>query len=486
MKNICKICISLLFAIIMAFSGINCSVSAAEVLQPAAIASEATVSISATKTTLEQGDAQTLSCIVSPSGGTTTFYSSNPSVATADQYGVVTAHAIGTATITARYLYNNYVYVDSVTFEVVPKSYILGIKNGTSYYIMNHSSKRLMGLATASDAALTNVNTGALTESARYQWIAEMQTDERFQLVSAYSATGKCLDVTGSNVDIYTKNGADYTKFTIERVNSEPYEGLYLIKQGSKYVEQTSNYDVRVTETLSTSCYWSFMAVPKQYAELFGHYYPEGSGYFNTNRNYMYFRTVFNSYDYAMSWSYTNNSPTAAYNCMIKRDDVFVFAGHGDNGSITFFNDEGENRGCIAISSSFATGEDLGSDKKYISMIEYNGLSHARAIIYLGCETGSDEGIYNIVDKTYEKGAHFVLGIEEIVCDDDMDIWLEYFLEGIAQGKNIKDAMKYVDENFTDFDVTVEDAAGNSVTTVYETMPTYTRGDSSQYLAIPN
>ena len=471
----------------MAFSGINWSVSAAEVLQPAAIASEATVSISATKTTLEQGDAQTLSCIVSPSGGTTTFYSSNPSVATADQYGVVTAHAIGTATITARYLYNNYVYVDSVTFEVVPKSYILGIKNGTSYYIMNHSSKRLMGLATASDAALTNVNTGALTESARYQWIAEMQTDERFKLVSAYSATGKCLDVTASNVDIYTNNGADYTKFTIERVNSGSYEGLYLIKQGSKYVEQTSNYDVRVTETLSTSCYWSFMAVPKQYAELFGHYYEVGSeGYFNTNRNYTYFRTVFNLYDYAMSWSYTNNSPTAAYSCMTKRDDVFVFAGHGDNGAITFFDDDGINRGCIAISSSFAGDEDLGADKKYISMIEYNGLSHARAIIYLGCETGSDEGIYNIVDKTYEKGAHFVLGIEEIVCDDDMDNWLKAFLDAIAAGKNINEALEYVDRTVRNFDVTYKDDEGNVVTNVYTTMPIYTRGDSSQYLAIPN
>ena len=66
---------------------------------------------------------------------------------------------------------------------------------------------------------------------------------------------------------------------------------------------------------------------------------------------------------------------------MTQRDDVFVFAGHGDKGSITFFNDEGENRGCLAINSTFADDANLGADRKYISMIDYNGLSHARAII---------------------------------------------------------------------------------------------------------
>ena len=489
MKRIYKICISLLLLTIMAFNGVNWNANAVEILQPNAAIPEATVFLTTTKTTIEQGDTQALTCTIRPTGGTTAFFTSNSSVATVDQYGIITAHSVGTATITVRYLYNGYLCTDSIEFTVVPKSYVLGMKNGTSYYIMNYSSKRLMGLETASDASLTNVHTGELTENARYQWIAEMQTDERFQLISAYSATGKCLDITGSNVDIYTNNGAEYTKFTIERENSGTYQGLYLIKQGSKYVEQTSNYDVRATETLSPSCYWSFMAVPLQYAELFGHYYPIGNDdneYFNTNRNYTYFRTVFNSYDYATSWSYTNNTPTAAYNCMTKRDDVFVFAGHGDNGSITFFNDEGENRGCLAINSTFADDANLGADRKYISMIDYNGLSHARAIIYLGCETGSEVGAYNIVDKTFEKGAHFVLGIKQIVCDDDLDEWLKYFLKGIAQGKNIDETMDYVDQNVRDFDVTWKDDNGQTHTTVYETMPIYIRGDSSQYLAIPN
>ena len=46
--------------------------------------------------------------------------------------------------------------------------------------------------------------------------------------------------------------------------------------------------------------------------------------------------------------------------------------------------------------------------------------------------------------------------------------------------------MDYVDQNVRDFDVTVSDASGNQYTTLYATMPIYTRGDSSQYLAIPN
>lgn len=482
MKKICRICIALFVSAVMIFGGTNWSSGAVNIVSPTQIVPSATIDLNTTKTTIEQGDIQALGCVVTPSGGTTSFTSSNSSIATVDQLGIITAHSVGTATITARYSYNGGVYTDTVTITVVPRSTVQGIQNGTFYYIMNYSNGKLMGLQTASDANNTNVHVGDITQNTRYQWIAEVQTDGKIQFINVYSPTKKCLNVTnGYNLDIYTDSNQSYQKFTVERVNDSEsdYDGLYTIKNGNMYLGKSTTNSVWLKSTLSSDCYWSFMAVPLQYAEFFSFDYPLEGHRFQTNANYAYFKTVFDSYNYATSWSYENNYAFAAYDCMTKRDDVFVFAGHGSPGQIAFFNFEGICTGAISAARGIRPSASTATDMKYISDIEANGLSHARAIIYLGCETGANhsEGSVNLVDRTFNKGAHFVLGVEVVVYASHHNEWLQYFLENIEQGYNIEDSIYYA----------TEDLGGIIVEGVnYTEIPLYTRGDSSQYLAIPN
>ena len=478
MKNTFKTYVTILLSLIIILNSIRFDAVAVGNIVSRGVG-VVTTKIEACRTTMEEGDKQSLRLTASHLGGTMTWSSSSPSVATVDSVGVVSAISPGITTITSRYSYNGAIYTDTITIEVFDKSNVVGIENGRNYYIMNYSGKRLMGLATASDLNLTNVNTGERTENTRYQWVTEQQTDGTFQLISTYSSAGRCLDVTGSNVDIYADSGASYQKFTIERVTSEPYEGLYLIKHGEKFVAQESDYDVRLTETKTASCYWSFMAVPKQYAEFFCHEYPIGNDLFQTNLNYTYFRNVFNSLNYATSWSYTNNTATAAYNCMTKRDDVFIFSGHGNAGMIAFYEEENGAGICTGSISSNAWIT-AGEDNKYISSIEANGLNHARAIIYFGCETGktfnrNNLSYHNLVDETFEKGAHFVLGVEEVIYANHHNEWLEYFLDAINSGMNIVESVEYAKNTLGP--ITVEGVN-------YAKIPLYTRGDDSQYLAI--
>ena len=415
-----------------------------------------------------------------------TWSSSSPSVATVDSNGVVTAIADGTTTITSYYTYSGAVYTDTITIEVFNKSTVVGIENGRDYYIMNYSSKRLMGLETAANANFTNVHTGARTENSRYQWKTDMYSDGTFKFVSVYSSTNRCLDVTDGNVDIYTDNNGPYLKFTIERVTSGDYAGYYLIKHDSQYVAQESNYNVCVTDTLSPACYWSFMAVQKGYAEFFClEYSIEGENEpFQTSRNYSYFRNVFNNSGY-FSWSYIGNTPTAAYNCMTSRDEIFVYAGHGSNGMIAFIDTQGVVKGSISVNSWVYTGD----DRKYISSIQDNGLNHARMVIYLGCNTGapyvrSSLSEYNLVDDTFDKGAHFVLGVTKIICNNHMNDWLKYFLDELATGANIENSI--LEANMRTGTISV-DLNNNQVlesNEIYTEMPLHTIGDKLQYLDI--
>ena len=482
MKKTCRICIALFVSVVMVFSGTNWSSGAVDIISPTQIVPIVTVDLSTTKTTIEKGDAQTLKFVVAPSGGTKSFSSSNSSVATVDQYGVVTAVNVGTATITARYTYSGTVYTDTVSITVVPKSTIIGIQNGTLYYIMNYSNKKLMGLETASDTNNTNVHVGDINQNTRYQWVAEVQTDGKIQFINVYSPTKKCLNVTnGYNLDIYADSDQSYQKFIVERVNDSEsdYDGLYTIKNGNMYLGKNTTNSVCLKSTLSSDCYWSFMAVPKQYAEFFCHEYPIGGDLFQTNLNFMYFRDVFNSLNYATSWSYENNSATAAYNCMTKRDDVFIFSGHGNAGMIAFYKEE-NGAGICTGSISTNVWSSTGEDNKYIISIEENGLNHARAIIYFGCNTGatnygSPGAATNLVDETFEKGAHFVLGVEAVINTNHHNEWIRSFLENIEQGYNIEDSIYFATEELGS--ITVEGVS-------YTEIPLYIRGDDSQYLAI--
>ena len=175
MKNILKTRVAILLLVVLFFNGIRFNSVAVEGIVPRGV-DVVTTEIEACRTTMEEGDKQSLRLTASHLGGTMTWSSSSPSVATVDSVGVVSAISTGITTITSRYSYNGAIYTDTITIEVFDKSNVIGIENGRDYYIMNCSTKRLMGLATASDLNYTNVNTGARDANTRYQWFIEQQT----------------------------------------------------------------------------------------------------------------------------------------------------------------------------------------------------------------------------------------------------------------------------------------------------------------------
>lgn len=111
-------------------------------------------------------------------------------------------------------------------------------------------------------------------------------------------------------------------------------------------------------------------------------------------------------------------------------------------------------------------------------------------ILYLGCETGCDGvsnlgvSTCNLIDETYEKGAHFVLGVTEVMYNTTLDDWLYCFLDAIYTRQNIDGAIDFANDVMGTIVYPEYDAQGNKIDTEIEGLPIYSRGDSLQYLNI--
>jgi hypothetical protein len=419
------------------------------------------VEVSASPTYMLVGQTKQLSCSTNPSGLSVSWSSSNPSIATVNSSGLVTAVSEGTVQITATYT-NSSTGISTSGFVVLYIKDSLGIKDNTKYYIMNYDSLRYLSLESALDENLTNVCTQERSTSNLSQWKTEQQTDGTFQLINVYSPTGKTLDITGTNIDIYTDNNAHYQKFTIYRINSGTYQGLYYIRYGNYYVAQDASYNVYLTASYSSNVVWSFMAVDTRFANYYSIEYPDTRG-----RSFQYKATM-------ESFGYTSNnwhctSASQAYSLLSNTNDIFTVLVHGalaapGQGKATIvFEDNAQNEiGRIIANSAIRKN----ADNFAIDDLERNALALERCVLYLGCCTGQtytvDNVSYNLVESTYNKGAHFVLGTLEIVqwvlVYDFFDIFLEE-----CKTKNISDSMSCILNDDPLFQV-------------------YTIGDSSQFL----
>ena len=370
---------------------------------------------------------------------TVSWSSSDTTVMRVTQAGIVTGRKQGAAQITATCTDSEgFSQIDSLWLVVLDD---VGISDDSEYYIMNAQSSRFLSLETSTDVDLTNVITAQRSFSFSSQWKTEKQSDDTYQLISVLSPTGKCLDITNTNVDIYTDNNASYQKFSVCRAIGGDYQGLYTIRYGNYFVAQDNNYNVFLSTTCNANSYWSFiLARDGGQAHLFTTRYTEtlsdgSTKYFDTTEENSYFISTAQQLDF-LPQVYINSTAQVAYESL-KTGEFFIFNGHGDPGVIYFQNSVGVTTGVLGTSSSGAHEE---TDRR-ISDYADNALSNAQCVLYLGCSTGVDIGTHNLVTNTYEKGAHFVLGTTETVVIGESNLFLEGFLQAATQDVSIDECI---------------------------------------------
>lgn len=237
--------------------------------------------------------------------------------------------------------------------------------------------------------------------------------------------------------------GGDEYKFDICRVDEGPWQGSYTIKNGDKYLSRNYNFGTSwaLLDTPTECSYWTFMAAEKGIAE----YYAYTNGDFDTTypsdtvnqTTIMQYLDQLGYEDYMYNWPV----PSDAIIDLIPEIDITIFTGEGDAGYI-ITDPTGTYDSMIMADYELTTGY----MQQYIGDLGPNDLAKSRCIIYASdnsgnLATGNDGESYNLVDMTYDKGAHFVLGFKNLMPDNLINQWMANFLANINDNCSIRTAI---------------------------------------------
>ena len=118
-----------------------------------------------------------------------------------------------------------------------------------------------------------------------------------------------------------------------------------------------------------------------------------------------------------------------------------------------------------------------------IEALDENALAHVRCVIYNGCETGLtltlDGTDYNLVDATFKKGAHYVLGITEVLPVVWEEEWFRILITYLDSSYSLGEAVEKATMDFSNIQWIVADT-GEIIMQPY---PYYAQGDGYQYLS---
>ena len=325
----------------------------------------------------------------------------------------------------------------TINYQVVePKSDTIGLVDGKSYFIKNVFSDKYIDVTRNYNDNFTPVIGYGYNGAVNQQWKLVNCGINKYKLVDVGSPTGKVLDVTGNNIDIYTDNDADYQKFTITRQENLLYgrSGQYYIQYGGKYLTLSTDLETLTLEsspnTYNGRSLWSFEMVSKGDADIFTHSsFPYSTTFLNNVENN--FKTNCTSMGYR-SFSWHNVSRTNPFN-YLKSDSIWVHCGHGSPGYICFTDDNGETFNSLI---SYAD----------VNALSFNELAGLRCFITIGCSSGANTSNgNNLINSVYGKGAQFALGWTNTTTNPVIEWWLQRFFNYSENGYTVKESIEAAD-----------------------------------------
>ncbi|MBE5963954.1 MAG: hypothetical protein E7252_03310 [Lachnospira sp.] len=387
-------------------------------------------------------------------GGSITLSSSNSNIVRVNSsanmlFGLQNGSAEVIATLTV----GEEEYVDRIMVEVVDYT---GIRNETNYYLTNKLTRKILAqsIPTIGNVSISSIDISSMNSNTiagvnnrlSATWEIYMCDDGRYKLLNQYADGLYSLTKVGSALQTTLDNVDENAMFNIARINEGEYKGLYLIIINGQYMTSDLAGNITITSIKTEGSYWSLAQSEYGNAHLNSTYYIG----FNANENDGIFTSILNYFDYNAT-SQTNVGAPSVYNSLLN-SQIYAYRGHGIAGGLQLCR-----YGKTDILGYLLCNEDLSqvynnSSNKYISDLNNNALASSRCVFYIACETGLDYNyngnIYNLLEETYNKGAHFVLGTTCYVDTTDSNFYFKTLLE------NIRDHPDYTMEEH--LNVTIE------------------------------
>ena len=364
---------------------------------------------------------------------------------------------------------------------------------------MNAGSKNLLSAKTLADTDGNAVGMRDRAELVTRQWHLTIVGNETGILTWVQSPTGKAITVSEGSLVLSTNTQASTQKLTIQRINSGTYCGLYKIMYGGKYVATSSSSSryPTLTSTLNEYAVWSFMAEDKWCADVYDFDYPSGEISDAPTNSTLYSDTFLSvaeelGYDIFVDRDAegniinynTNAHAEDAYDYMQSITEIMIYRGHGAPGLLVFGDENGLHNGFLTAFDGSYNYPVQGDATVYsIDSLDENALAHMRCVIYNGCETGLTTTLngtdYNLVDATYDKGAHFVLGVTEILPVVWEEEWFRLLITHLDSSYSVGEAVEKATMDFSNIQWAFEDTGE----TIMQPYPYYAKGDGHQYLS---
>jgi len=330
---------------------------------------------------------------------------------------------------------------------------VLGLQSGEVYYIKNIYDEKYLEVKNTSDTSATDVWTNDFNGSESQKWRIQQNSDGSYTLYSLASPTGKVLDVSVNNIDIWSYDSRQSCqKFTLLRDTSLLQGGTYQIKNGNRFIisDVSSDTVIPSTSTPGLNSYWSFEPVQKDDADNFTFKYPLLTiagvtvNYFDTTGASSTFVTKCTNMGYR-AYHLQGRTAAFAFACL-QSDSIWVFTGHcmestsgNPMATLCFSDNSGNNIGCLTANSTISSG----SSDRALDSLANNQLANLQCVLYMGCSTGVSYMGYNLVDDTISKGAHFALGTMNTLLDIEITQWVKKFFEKADTGSTIRDCIDH-------------------------------------------
>lgn len=363
------------------------------------------------------------------------------------------ASASGTKIIQSKYLGNS----NQLWIFIPVQEEAAGIVNSSLYMFRNASTQKYLSVYNGINTPLTQVKTADQVTGENEYWRLQQRPDGTYQIISYTGSANRQLDERNNLGVLLSVSSQPYDDFTLLRMPSgHSQAGLYRIMKNGLYLSVDSSGAAIFQRSLSDACYWSISAEWKRNADVFVvkddqvNFTSAGSSMAATLRKSGY------TANYAM------NSTAANALEKLSADDVFIFLGHGLRHAAT-----NQYMGIAVIQGgkSDKTSQYLiarravysleGAPYAYIEDLSDNALSRARCVLYVGCGTGVYFNGYSLLEDTYRKGAHFVMGTAEVVQESNAEIFAKTFCEEANKGSSLNDcfnvARRNAEENGTTF-----------------------------------
>ncbi len=331
-----------------------------------------------------------------------------------------------------------------------------GINNNASYYVKNKKTGKYL-------TALTNTTGTQITQQ---EFRDDYATTQQWKFTQTSGAVYRIsLGTTNRNLKNSAGTlGSNILLGTVAATTAQTWKVFRNWNGTYRFQSQLSPYgSIKATQDVTNIIQhqylcdfshedeWTLIPVSKDAASFFDFNYDGFNTTYGieTMKNLLQAIAGYNSF----SDEFTNANVSVGANAL-QNNSMFLFNGHGEEGRVCFYNQQGNVQGNLVVSDSLKN-----PNYPDISIEDWlpNSLSKSQLVVLLSCLSGADainnantSIDENMTGRLYQLGTHSIVSYHKLIETEYASSWLSVFMTDIILGRSLKNGKLRADNHIYD------------------------------------